>query len=541
MGKASSINKANRKDQSGGPYPPLKRTLSSLARMFNSINKKTLTTNQQEKFFITFIYLWFTGQLADLRKQNNSAKISDYTLPDIVRVRGYQPCGKNTIRTVMYGNIPWVEYGLAYTINKEVIYQWQPIPIQFNAFFQRFIAKKAYDTPLLTNKEREQLKQLIEKRWHYHGLNTLERSVLRKDVLIDYFNICAHNDNLLPAIARYIVIFKHDALHHPYARFYQSSTTEHIRAHIFHSHNDYIERLVVGIREFDWQNKFTYTRKNKTKDSSETLYFIDATSTPRIPAELAPSVKTIAQLHYQEHATQPDGAMPNLRVGSQRYTPVVDIKTFFQQICEQIDNKKSQVLSQTELIDYHNLCTLHLALTFILCTGTRPTHHISIERTRYFPNQHATVSDKGRYRHIMINTHLSRQIAHYQELQNTLIHTLSPVFNVNKCRVPKHVLWYFLDAKEGATYLSASVLRKYLKSQNASFVAYSLRHAFAQYALVSIDNKLTNSQVDHLMGHMRMGEDLGNDHLFPQHKTQLIHHLDALTVNFQLQEVHYAR
>lgn len=535
MGRVVQEKRRNRDRQSGGTYPNIKTTITSLARIFKNINSSDLKVNTQEKLFVTFIYFWFTGELARLRKQDNSAKISNYKIPDLCRIKGYQSCRKHAFRTVMHGKTSWVEYALGYPTEKGVIYLWQPVPARFNVFFQRVISKKNYDQPFLSAGEKKAFKNIIEKRWKYHGLNEREQAVGRKDNLLNYFNKCASNDNQLSAIPRFVLL--HDALHHKSARFYQKKNSNQIRAEIFKAHNVYIDRLMRGIRTFDWQDKFTYTRKAKNSPHPETLYLIDSKSDSTIPDSLKKNL--IVQYAYQKGESKPSSADAPIEIGSQRLAKTTDVISLFQALHHDIE-RPLRGESLDVFIEHFNLCTYHLALTFILCTGARPTHHISIESPRYFKNKKASIKDKGPYRELVINQYLAKQISHYQELQIELLERLPDLKEALRAQEIK-VLWHLIDEHQKPSLLSAALLDDFLSKRNAPFDAYSLRHAFAQYACVSIDPPLTNSQVDRLTGHTTMGEDLGNDHIFPLHKQQIIHHLNRLTINFQLKEVCYAK
>lgn len=194
--------------------------------------------------------------------------------------------------------------------------------------------------------------------------------------------------------------------------------------------------------------------------------------------------------------------------------------------------------SLSAFISYYNLCTYHLTLCFLICTGVRPTHHISIESRRYFPGKKASVYDKGHYREIFINEYLSEQIHQYQRLQQRIMSRLS----AQAFQLEKDVLWYLIDDNQKAKTVSASLLRQFLKQRGATFVPYSIRHTFAQFALEHVTPfSLSNAQIDRLMGHANLGENIGNDHIFPLHRQQLVQHVNRIASNFNLQKVCYVR
>ncbi|MEZ9077704.1 hypothetical protein AB4069_16745, partial [Vibrio cyclitrophicus] len=94
MGYIANEKRKNRNKQSGAPYPEAKLSVTSLARIFKNLNRSRLPIQKREKFFFVFVYLWFTGELASLRKQDKSAKISNYSLPNLFRQQAYKTCQK---------------------------------------------------------------------------------------------------------------------------------------------------------------------------------------------------------------------------------------------------------------------------------------------------------------------------------------------------------------------------------------------------------------------------------------------------------------
>ncbi|MDV7106008.1 hypothetical protein R3X26_16495 [Vibrio sp. TH_r3] len=539
MSYITNEKRKNRNKQSGAPYPEAKLTVTSLARIFKDLNRSQISLKKREKYFFVFIYLWLTGELASLRKQDNSAKISNYTLPDLFRQPAYQSCQKNAFRTVMHESTSWVEYAIAYPIKNDIVYLWQPVPSRLNPFFQRFISQRSYQRPFLSQQEKAALKTMIERRWKQHGLDELERSVGRKDNLINYFNLCIQKDNNLSALPRHVLAHQYHGIHHKHARHYQQETSDRIRAKIFRAHERYLERLIFEIRALNFEEKFTVERRTKNRSGTERVYLVDTTLIQTVPAAL--TTHSIGQLHYHKDKSKPSSTLPPILVGSQRSIDVVTLATLFRQV-------EKAILTQFRALDdhysldafltYYNLCTYHLTLCFLICTGTRPTHHISIESGRYFPGKNASVYDKGHYREIFISDYLAQQIAQHQILQKKLASLLP----TQALRLEKDVLWYLIDDNKEAQYVSAHLLRQFLKQQGATFVAYSIRHAFAQYALEQIHPfSLSNAQIDRLMGHATIGENLGNDHLFPLHRQQLVHHINSIASNFNLQKVCYVR
>ncbi|MEZ9856782.1 site-specific integrase, partial [Vibrio breoganii] len=104
--------------------------------------------------------------------------------------------------------------------------------------------------------------------------------------------------------------------------------------------------------------------------------------------------------------------------------------------------------------EYYNARTYELALLFVLLTGTRPTHHISIEREACFDLQRALIKDKGRYRLIDIPNYLRQAIESYLKLQARVLQTLAP--NGASAMGP---LWYLIDENNVAVPLTAKTLR----------------------------------------------------------------------------------
>ncbi|WP_413111958.1 hypothetical protein [Thaumasiovibrio sp. DFM-14] len=485
------------------------------------------------------MYLWLTGELASLRKQDNSAKISNYTLPDLFRQQAYKTCQKNAFRTVMYGATSWVEYAVAYPVEGCTVYLWQPVPSRLNPFFQRFISKQGYDRCFLSQKEKVKLKTMIEKRWKQHGLDKLEHSVGRKDNLINYFNICVQNDNSLSALPRHVLSHQHHRVHHNHARYYQQEGSDQIRAKIFQAHEHYLERLIFEIRALNFEDKFAIERLTKKRSEKERVYLVDTTLIQNVPAPL--NANSIEQLEYREGESKPSSAQTSLIIGSQRGVEVVILASFFRQLENDIHSRSILIEKDRSLeafLSYYNLCTYHLTLCFLICTGVRPTHHISIKTGRYFPGKKASVSDKGHYREIFISEYLAEQIHQHQQLQQRLTTQLP----AQAFHLKQDVLWYLMDDNKKAQCVSAGLLSQFLQQRGATFEPYSIRHTFAQFALEHISPiSLSNSQLDRLMGHANVGENIGNDHVFPLHRQQLVQHVNCIASNFTLQKVCYVR
>ncbi len=539
MGYIASEKRKNRNKQSGAPYPEAKLTVTSLARIFKNLNRPQRPIRKREKFSFVFIYLWLTGELASLRKQDNSAKISDYTLPDLFRQQAYKTCQKHAFRTVMHGSTSWVEYAVAYPAKDHLVYLWQPIPSRLNPFFQRFISQRDYERPFLSQKEKGELKTMIEQRWKQHGLDKLEQSVGRKDTLMNYFNICVQNDNRLSALPRHVLSHQHHRVHHNHARYYQKETSDRIRAKIFRAYERYLERLMFAIRALHFEEKFTVERRTKNRSGAERIYLVDTTLRQSAPKAL--SGPRIEQFEYREGESRPSTVQTSLVIGSQRSTEVAILASFFRQLENDIHSRATLIEEDRSLeafLSYYNLCTYHLTLCFLLCTGVRPTHHISIETGRYFPGKKASVCDKGQYREIFISEYLAEQIHQYQQLQQRLTTRLP----AQGSPLAQDVLWYLMDENKKAHCVSARHLREFLKQRGATFVPYSIRHTFAQFALTGTPSSpLSNSQIDRLMGHANVGENLGNDHVFPLHRQQLVEHVNHIAPNFNLRKVCYVR
>lgn len=539
MSYIASEKRKNRNKQSGGPYPNARLTVTSLARIFKNLNRHHLPIQKREKFFFVFVFLWLTGELAALRKQDNRAKISDYTLPDLFRQPAYKTCRQHAFRTVMHGATSWVEYAVAYPVKNDIIYLWQPIPSRLNPFFQRFISQHGYGRPFLNSEEKDELKTMIERRWKQHGLDDVEQPVGRKDNLINYFNRCVQNDNGLCALPRYVLSHQHHRVHHDHARFYQQETSDRVRAKVFRAHERYLERLVFEIRALKFEEKFTVERRTKNRSETELVYFVDTTSIHTVPSAL--TAQTIGQLQYREGESKPSSAHTPLLIGSQRHVDVVTLASLFRQLESDIHSRAIAIQEDNTLeafIAYYNVCTYHLTLCFLICTGVRPTHHISIESARYFPGKQASVRDKGRYRDILICDYLAEQIHQHQRLQKRLT-SLLPAHALD---LDNDVLWYLVDDNQKAHCVSAGLLNEFLDQTGVTFEAYSIRHAFAQYALQNVyPASLSNAQIDRLMGHANIGENLGNDHVFPLHRQQLLQHVNSIASNFNLQKVCYVR
>ncbi len=67
-------------------------------------------------------------------------------------------------------------------------------------------------------------------------------------------------------------------------------------------------------------------------------------------------------------------------------------------------------MATKQLRELYTLLTYQIACEFLILTGCRPTHSISIELKRCFNLSNVLISDKGKFRTLFICEHLKQQI-----------------------------------------------------------------------------------------------------------------------------------
>lgn len=169
-----------------------------------------------------------------------------------------------------------------------------------------------------------------------------------------------------------------------------------------------------------------------------------------------------------------------------------------------------------------------MALLFILLTGARPTHGISILGKYYAEGNIVFIKDKGRLRQLIVCDYLKREIQHYRELQAKVLSKFSISNNLEE-------LWYCIDDSGRTFRLSNRALRQFMNQLWPGVIPYQLRHFFAQSAVNDLSSaRLLDQDVDRIMGHESIGEHLGRDVVFPftvnTIKTYLNHYATRLSL-----------
>lgn len=167
MTKKTSLAKQNRSQNSGGVMPDPIKIITTLVKLCHQLKSSSTKYDNQEKLFIVFLYLWLTHQLDVIGgKVNGEAQVESDFIPDCIKVTAEAECKAHTFRNVKYGNRSWTEYAQFYhTKSDEQIYRWQPIPPTLHHIFNPFLSKMSYGTPWLTQKDKNNLFELINSKW----------------------------------------------------------------------------------------------------------------------------------------------------------------------------------------------------------------------------------------------------------------------------------------------------------------------------------------------------------------------------------------
>ncbi|MEZ9597059.1 hypothetical protein AB4298_20805 [Shewanella sp. 10N.261.52.F9] len=533
MSKQHTIAKQNRQRNAGGVKPDAFKMTVTLVKLFNQFRRSAFKDLDQPKFLVVILYLWLTNQLDEKRDTKNNLQ---YKIPDCCRVSASDDCQAHSFRTVKYGSITYAEYALPYCCNGEIIFLWQPLPENLNHLFQPFIAAQPYKTPWLTQIEKQRLIELLSQKWLISS-ELKGRASARKDIFFRYFANCTRVDNKLSSVAKSVLLPEHRR-HHKSAIAYQQEDSDRLRYKILIAQGEYLERLLSQARLFNWGHLLSINSPNSNSkvagDKQASPHLISKRSARSMPKEWKAQGR-ISQLRRKRNqrnwTTQAD---QKVYIGSERGIAEHEVSHFFKILHEKIlSSKPTGHVKLGVYIDYYNLCTYHLALLFILLTGTRPTHAISIERKRCFSHSQTCVNDKGRLRPIILSDYMSQQLSQYLELQKSLITHLPTSIQSNS-------LWFLYDHSGQPKLLNAKLLREFMHVRFPGKVPYMLRHVFAQCALTSIEPvKLSVSQIDRLMGHSEFGEHFGSDHLLPVGLAPLKLHLNSLPTRFKLMEVCY--
>lgn len=514
MGINAAIAKNNRKKNSGGIAPDPLHVVNTLRIAMIHFNRSFHGSEDKEALLITFIYLWMTQQLDSLTTAED--------IPSLSRVTGKEACAEHRLRIINLSGISWVEYALCYSTSTGVDWQWQPIPSALNHFFYRYVKTLATTAqkPLLNVALKQQLWQFINKSWKTPKL-CAQYGRLRKDVFFRYFAIMAQRCPYLSTSAK-SVLLGDKTLHHHSATAYQRESSDQIRYKIFKAHNEYLERIVQAGSRY----RINLALDNGHRDLS---LLLDTKVT--LPAYLTTVGKIVA---FERRKNPHDNGyqyveLPSLWIGSDRALALDDVRAFFLALDNNVkQHTVAKVATKTQLKAYYNALTYQLAFQFLILTGARPTHAISLETRRCYGSLQSTLSDKGRYRTLYLCDYLQQTIKHYLLIQQNLLTQLGS-------HASSPFLWFLFDENNQPQPLNARCMRQFMQqhwpyqsSNIKNIVPYCLRHTFAQLALTSTDPQLTTQHIDRLMGHSSFGEHLGSDQCFPINKKILLRFLEPL-------------
>ncbi|CAM3157512.1 site-specific integrase [Vibrio rarus] len=495
MSKFTAQQKRNRGNNSGGVAPDAQRIATTLAIALHRIHRKGDSDTVRKRKVVTFLTWWLTHELI------NSDNIAH--LPTLTRVTGKAQCEAHTLRPVRTNNVTRVEYALCYLHKGGSEYLWQPIPDAFNALFVDALSSSS--GALLTDKQHQALCEDLSRKWKTLGKLACYPRV-RKDRLFRYWMHMGQSDSKLSTIAKSVMLPRHQDHHHQ-AKSYQRETSDQIRFKVFEAHNRYFKRITDAIRLYELTEFFGFVFKPETKK----------------PDYLKHS-GTIAQLErVQTNGTYVYKPIAPIVMGSDRALSVDDTRQFFHVLADSVSEAYRTVSTPEGLRHYYNLRTYQITFQFLILTGVRPTHAISIDASQCYDCRHAMVFDKGRYRTVWLCDFFSQALKAYLALQHVVCLHLSLTPNT-LC------LWYLLDENFKAQPLTAKTVRLAMQSfsPDASVVPYQLRHTFAQMALTATLPTLSTQLIDRLMGHSEFGEHLGNEHRFPASQHIAQDHLNRL-------------
>ncbi|PML85230.1 site-specific integrase [Vibrio breoganii] len=507
MGQQSAQQKRNRSSNSGGVAPDAQRIATTLTIALHRLQNKGDNTRVRQRKQVTFITWWLSNEL--LRADEPSS------LPNYTKVTGRVHCAAHCLRVVKIQGQSWAEYAQVYPHGKEVTHHWQPIPVAFNALFCKVISTCAKDALLLSPSQFDELSSRLTRKWKTLGRLSYQSRV-RKDRLFQFWAEMIQTDPHLSALAK-ATLLPSSFTHHRNARFYQTETTDRLRYHIFHAHNRYCDRIATALVSIDARFGFSFP------DSKSAV----------LPEHLTGKGALSAFQRIQDNSTHFYRAIAPVEQGSSRALSTNDTRRFFRTLTDTVNLAKQDFSTKAKVLEYYNWRTYHIAFLFLILTGVRPTHAISIRATHCFDYRQAIVKDKGRYRSIWLCDYFHDALKEYLAVQRLVCLSLD-------CRIKTPWLWYLLNKDGVAIPLTAKTLRHTMNRVWQSAIntdkvtPYQLRHTFAQIALTSDNPKLTTQQIDRLMGHAQFGEHLGNDLQFPASCQVVRRYLNTLASRLEL-------
>lgn len=504
MGKISAVQKSNRHHNSGGVAPDPIALANTLCIAIERCKTHGSEQVDLDKLICAFLLLWLNNKLIMIKSVND--------IPDIKRVSGGQDCTENSIRFIREGNISWVEYAQLYHTQQESSWHWQPVPDLINHFFLS-IFEKSYGK-LLNKDEKNALLKIIIEPWKTPKAFK-HKPRMPKNSFFCYLSMMIKQAPSLSVTAKSVLLTT-DLLHHRSACAYQQERSDHIRRTIFDFHNQQLSLIQYTL------SKLKITVNFLRREDKRPNYLND-------PNRIAELTREQTKNTHQYRET------PFTLIGSSRALSKNDVRQFFSQLHQEQKELKQTASNLSKHRAYYNFYTYVLAFEFLLLTGCRPTHAISLEGQHCYALQRSIVEDKGRFRPLYLCSYLKKRIEAYQMLQTTLLVQLG-LSNTSP------YLWFLLDSSNHVVHLSAKSMRQFMQehwpesnsTSKSKAVPYCLRHTFAQTAASSKYPKLTNPQIDRLMGHSNFGEHLGCDQRFPASRKLIEDYLEQLPEYFFL-------
>ncbi|PFG45461.1 hypothetical protein ATG66_3752 [Vibrio sp. ES.051] len=504
----------NREKNAGGCYPDALAHATTLAIMLRKLARED--PKDRSAMTVVALFLWLTQAWPDIHSPND--------IPDFVKISGATPCREHAFRTYKDGALSWAEYVHRYRDGKKTHYLWQPFPTYLNALFQPLISAQSYETPFLRPKTKVRLFHIMKKKWRTPvSLNDYPR--VRKDTFHQYLIDCALVDNTLTPIPRAQIVSP-NRKHHKHADTYQRSDSDRVRYKLFDAYNRYLSRLVRAARNAKLSPHFdVFVGQHAINLIAEH---------PKIPPYLSQPGRITQTVLETVNGTQQSIRSPATPLGSQRYLEENAVIRFFNDLFVHLHVlKPGKSASKKQWVAYYNGATHRLALLFIVLTGTRPTHGISILAQHYWGGDMVFVKDKGRLRQIILCDYLQREIQHYRTLQSAVLSMWGPHPELDE-------MWFCLNDHGQPAPLSSRTLRQFMHQHCPGVVPYQLRHFFAQSAVNNVSStRLLDQDIDRLMGHENLGEHLGSDVIFPDTFEAMKVYLNQYAERLGMQEFAY--
>ncbi|WP_419239847.1 hypothetical protein [Photobacterium leiognathi] len=342
-----------------------------------------------------------------------------------------------------------------------------------------------------------------------------------KGCVFRYFTIMAQRCPYLSTTAKSILLPEH-VLHHASAKAYQKENSNQLRYKIFRAHNQYLERLDDASKQYGINLSI-----NNAHHKMALLF--DANLTLPSYLNKKGQIDAFERRKNAKNQGYQYIQLPSIEIGSHRALPLDQVRLFFDVIDEHVKGLLPRKgWTKKQLINYYDALTYQLAFQFLILTGVRPTHALSLEKRRCYGVKQAIHSDKGRYRVIYLCDYLQESIRYYLSIQQGLLTRIN-------IKTTSPYLWFLLDKDNQVQVLNAKIMRQFMQqywpyrdTDINTVVPYCLRHTFAQMAQSHTHPQLTTQQIDRLMGHSSFGEHLGSDLCFPNNKKALFTFLNHL-------------